>query len=86
MLTSEEEVELSGLGNAMSTVVNVAEIMKQDDCCEVTKITTSTVSVESHNGKKTAQRRLQIFVKKGTKFTPPPPRQERKPAEEAPQN
>eukprot|EP00274_Cyanoptyche_gloeocystis_P001665 CAMPEP_0196662610 /NCGR_PEP_ID=MMETSP1086-20130531/49540_1 /TAXON_ID=77921 /ORGANISM="Cyanoptyche gloeocystis , Strain SAG4.97" /LENGTH=96 /DNA_ID=CAMNT_0041998095 /DNA_START=122 /DNA_END=409 /DNA_ORIENTATION=+ len=48
-LRTEEEVELSALGNAISTVVTIAEILKENGLVDVTKINTSTVDMNETN-------------------------------------
>mmetsp|Transcript_6658 Transcript_6658/g.10371 ORF Transcript_6658/g.10371 Transcript_6658/m.10371 type:complete len:139 (-) Transcript_6658:385-801(-) len=81
-LRTEEEVELSALGNAISTVVTIAEILKENNLAVVSKINTTTVDMgdTSNNRYRPVQKaKIQINLKKSERFfelvdAPPPPR------------
>jgi DNA-binding protein len=69
-LQSEETVELSGLGNAINTVVSCAEILKTTGFAVVKKIETSSVQMPSQkeSDKTISKAKIQIFVSKATNF------------------
>ena len=66
-LQTEETIELSGLGTAINTVVSCAEILKNSEIAEITKIETSTTQVGSNSSNFT-KAKIQVFLKKGAKF------------------
>jgi len=64
-LKDQEEVELSGLGYAITTVVTIAEILKNQGVAEVRKINTSTMDVKE---KPISKAKIQITLVKSPKF------------------
>jgi len=62
----ESEVELSGLGNAINTVVTCVEILKNAKLVEVKKIETNSVQVG--NNARRLKPKLQVFVVKSKDF------------------
>merc|ERR1711959_35200 len=68
LLATNDEVELSGIGTAMNSVVSVAEIMSSSCVAEKTRVRTSTHESEEGRGNK---RRLQIWIKRGPEYTVP---------------
>lgn len=69
-LVSEETVELSGLGNAINTVVSCAEILKTSGFAVIKKIETSSVQMPSgkDDGKNISKAKIQIFISKAKDF------------------
>eukprot|EP01027_Heterolobosea_sp_BB2_P003082 GEZU01004664.1.p1 GENE.GEZU01004664.1~~GEZU01004664.1.p1 ORF type:complete len:140 (-),score=69.05 GEZU01004664.1:161-580(-) len=68
-LAKEPVVELSGLGNAINTVVSCAEILKNSNVAVVNKIETSTVEVSGEGRQRPIQKaKIQIFLSKSDKF------------------
>ena len=64
-LKENNEIELSGLGNAINNVVSCAEILKNNGFATVKKIETSLVDVESQTRSKPIQKaKIQIFLNK----------------------
>ena len=68
ILQNENTIELSGLGTAINTVVNCAEILKNQGAVEVTKIETSTAQVGKGNSSQFNKAKIQITLKKSPKF------------------
>mmetsp|Transcript_41529 Transcript_41529/g.163409 ORF Transcript_41529/g.163409 Transcript_41529/m.163409 type:complete len:144 (-) Transcript_41529:52-483(-) len=69
LLHDEEEVELSGLGMAVSTTVTIAGILKNSGHVEVAKIETSLVGEKKPRGSKRYWKpKIQIWIKKTEKF------------------
>ncbi|KAL0484789.1 hypothetical protein AKO1_003691 [Acrasis kona] len=68
-LTSQDEIELSGLGNAIITVVSCSEILKSGGFVEIRKIQTSTVDTKA-DGEETSypKAKIQIWLKKTANF------------------
>jgi DNA-binding protein len=66
-LQKENEVELSGLGNAITTVVSCAEILKNNEYVVINKIQTSSVDVTGRNSN-VKKPKIQIFISKAPKF------------------
>eukprot|EP01010_Urceolus_cornutus_P001239 NODE_1764_length_764_cov_470.749650_g1371_i0.p1 GENE.NODE_1764_length_764_cov_470.749650_g1371_i0~~NODE_1764_length_764_cov_470.749650_g1371_i0.p1 ORF type:complete len:147 (+),score=33.08 NODE_1764_length_764_cov_470.749650_g1371_i0:102-542(+) len=62
----EAEVELSGLGMAINSVVSCAEILKNQKLVAVTKISTSLSEVQEWRQANVPK--LQVFVKKSPQF------------------
>eukprot|EP00741_Cyanophora_paradoxa_P025563 tig00000383_g24668.t1 len=68
-LRTEEEVELSALGNAISTVVTIAEILKEGGLITVSKINTSTVDMTDPARYRPVQKaKISILVRKTPAF------------------
>ncbi|KAI5057206.1 hypothetical protein GOP47_0027221 [Adiantum capillus-veneris] len=64
-----EEVELSALGMAISTVVTVVEILKNNGLAVVKKIYTSTIDIGDEMRGRTVQKpKMEITLKKSDKF------------------
>lgn len=68
ILQNEETADLSGLGTAINTVVNCAEILKNQGVVEITKIETSTAQVGKGNSSQFNKAKIQISLKKSPKF------------------
>jgi len=64
-LKQENEVELSGLGYAITTVVTISEILKNNGIAEVKKIITSTMDVRD---RPTQKAKIQIILEKSKDF------------------
>jgi len=64
-LKDQEEVELSGLGYAITTVVTIAEILKTQGIASVKKLGTSTMDTQDRPAGKA---KIQITVVKTPKF------------------
>ncbi|KAJ8560042.1 hypothetical protein K7X08_004100 [Anisodus acutangulus] len=63
------EVELSALGMAISTVVSIAEILKNNGMATEKKITTSTVDVkEDMRGRPVQKAKIEIVLGKTVNF------------------
>ncbi|KAH7435997.1 hypothetical protein KP509_06G088300 [Ceratopteris richardii] len=63
------EVELSALGMAISTVVTVVEILKNNGLAVVKKIYTSTIDIGDEMRGRTVQKpKMEITMKKSDKF------------------
>ncbi|KAH7331095.1 hypothetical protein KP509_20G014500 [Ceratopteris richardii] len=63
------EVELSALGMAISTVVTVVEILKNNGLAVVKKIYTSTIDIRDEMRGRTVQKpKMEITVEKSDKF------------------
>lgn len=62
---NEPDVELSGLGNAIQTVVTCVEILKNADLVTVTKIESSSVQIGQN---KRLKPKIQVFVVKSKNF------------------
>jgi DNA-binding protein Alba len=67
-LTNQDEIELSGLGSAINTVVSVAEIIKNSKLADITHIQTSTVEVKNEEGTLTPKAKIQVWLKKSKDF------------------
>eukprot|EP00250_Pteridium_aquilinum_P033067 c5167_g1_i1 orf=174-569(+) len=64
-----EEVELSALGMAISTVVTVVEILKNNGLAVVKKIYTSTIDIGDEMRGRTVQKpKMEITLRKSDKF------------------
>ncbi|KAI5058927.1 hypothetical protein GOP47_0025246 [Adiantum capillus-veneris] len=64
-----EEVELSALGMAISTVVTVVEILKNNGLASVKKIYTSTIDIGDEARGQTVQKaKMEIIVTKSNQF------------------
>ena len=64
-----EEVELSALGVAISTVVNVMEILKNNGLVIVKKIYTSTIDIgDEMRGRMVQKPKMEITLKKSYNF------------------
>jgi len=64
-LKDQEEVELSGLGYAITTVVTIAEILKNQGIASVKKLGTSTMDAQDRPAGKA---KIQITLVKTPKF------------------
>ncbi|KAH1114228.1 hypothetical protein J1N35_007606 [Gossypium stocksii] len=63
------EVELSALGMAISTVVSIAEILKNNGLAVEKKIMTSTVDMREESGGRPVQKaKIEILLGKSEKF------------------
>lgn len=68
-LSSNEDVELSGLGSAISIAVTAAEYLRQQGFAGIKSISTSTVSTPtSSEGPKTPKPKIVIVVSRSEKF------------------
>jgi len=69
-LQDEETVELSGLGNAINTVVSCGEILKSSGAAVIKKIETSSVQIQStkQNNRTVLKAKIQIFVSKSKDY------------------
>jgi len=69
-LADEEVVELSGLGNAINTVVSCAEILKNSGAAIIKKIETSSVQMPSgrQTNRTVSKAKIQVFVSKSKDF------------------
>ncbi|KAK4481196.1 hypothetical protein RD792_012078 [Penstemon davidsonii] len=68
-MQQHEEVELSALGMAISTVVSVAEILKNNGFAVEKKITTSTVEIRDESrGRPISKAKIEIVLGKTDKF------------------
>ncbi|VFR00725.1 unnamed protein product [Cuscuta campestris] len=68
-MQQHNEVELSGLGMAISTVVSISEILKNDGLALEKKITTSTVDVrDDSRGRPITKAKIEIVLGKSDKF------------------
>lgn len=64
----QETVELSAIGNAITSVVSVAEILKKQNLVEVTKIETSLIEIQGRNERNATVAKLLVVVKKSAQF------------------
>ncbi|GER37065.1 alba DNA/RNA-binding protein [Striga asiatica] len=68
-MQQHSEVELSALGMAISTVVSVAEILKNNGFAVEKKITTSTVEIRDESrGRPISKAKIEIVLGKTEKF------------------
>jgi len=69
-LQDEETVELSGLGNAINTVVSCSEILKSSGAALIKKIETSSVQIQStkQQNRTVSKAKIQIFVSKSKDY------------------
>ncbi|KAK6124806.1 hypothetical protein DH2020_041451 [Rehmannia glutinosa] len=68
-MQQHNEVELSALGMAISTVVSVAEILKNNGFAGEKKITTSTVEIRDESrGRPISKAKIEIVLGKTEKF------------------
>eukprot|EP00252_Welwitschia_mirabilis_P017785 TRINITY_DN394_c0_g1_i1.p1 TRINITY_DN394_c0_g1~~TRINITY_DN394_c0_g1_i1.p1 ORF type:complete len:136 (+),score=45.62 TRINITY_DN394_c0_g1_i1:235-642(+) len=68
-LKNHDEVELSGLGMAISTVVTVAEILKNNGLAVERKIMTSTVDMKDETRSRPIQKaKIEILLTKSHNF------------------
>ncbi|KAK1862377.1 hypothetical protein I4F81_004951 [Pyropia yezoensis] len=63
-LVNEEEVELSGLGLAVTTVVTVAEILKSSGYVDIVRIETSLVDMREEGRSTLPKAKIQIWIRK----------------------
>eukprot|EP01005_Ploeotia_sp_CARIB1_P001779 NODE_688_length_671_cov_333.840074_g679_i0.p1 GENE.NODE_688_length_671_cov_333.840074_g679_i0~~NODE_688_length_671_cov_333.840074_g679_i0.p1 ORF type:complete len:144 (-),score=51.10 NODE_688_length_671_cov_333.840074_g679_i0:240-623(-) len=63
-----EEVEISGLGNAITATVSTVEVLKKQKMVEVTRTKTSLTSIETRNSRQATVPKLQVWVKKSADF------------------
>lgn len=68
-LLNEDEVELSGLGLAVTTVVTVAEILKNSGHVIITRIQTSLVDMQADGRGNTPKAKIQIWIRKSENFS-----------------
>lgn len=68
-LLNEDEVELSGLGLAVATVVTVAEILKNSGHVIITRIQTSLVDTQADGRGGIPKAKIQIWIKKSETFS-----------------
>jgi len=61
-------VELSAIGNAITSVVSVAEILKKQNLVEVTKVETSLIEIQGRNERNATVAKLLVVVKKSAQF------------------
>eukprot|EP00026_Physarum_polycephalum_P011736 Phypoly_transcript_11978.p1 GENE.Phypoly_transcript_11978~~Phypoly_transcript_11978.p1 ORF type:complete len:117 (+),score=28.61 Phypoly_transcript_11978:444-794(+) len=64
-LKDQEDVELSGLGYAITTVVTIAEILKNQGIASVKKINTSTMDIKE---RPVSKAKIEITLIKTPKF------------------
>ncbi|KAL2461033.1 Alba DNA/RNA-binding protein [Abeliophyllum distichum] len=70
-LQQHTEIELSALGMAITTVVTIAEILKNNGFAIEKKILTSTVGMKDEaKGRLVQKARIEIVLEKGEKFEP----------------
>ncbi|KMZ55980.1 Uncharacterized protein ZOSMA_9G00830 [Zostera marina] len=63
------DVELSALGMAISTVVTIAEILKNNGLAVERRITTSTIDIRDESrGHPITKAKIEIFLRKTEKF------------------
>ncbi|KAL8497948.1 hypothetical protein ACS0TY_021339 [Phlomoides rotata] len=68
-MQQHNEVELSALGMAISTVVSIAEILKNNGFAVERKITTSTVEIrDDSRGRPISKAKIEIVLGKTEKF------------------
>ncbi|CAA3008170.1 uncharacterized protein At2g34160-like [Olea europaea subsp. europaea] len=68
-LQQNTEIELSALGLAITTVVTVAEILKNSGFANAKRILTSTVRMKDEaKGRLVQKARIEIVLEKGEKF------------------
>ncbi|KAL7152526.1 hypothetical protein ABFS83_04G104000 [Erythranthe nasuta] len=68
-LQQNDEVELSALGMAISTVVSIAEILKNNGFAVEKKITTSTVEIKDDSrGRPVQKAKIEIVLGKTANF------------------
>ncbi|KAL6563189.1 hypothetical protein OROHE_005776 [Orobanche hederae] len=68
-IQQHNEVELSALGMAISTVVSIAEILKNNGFAVEKKITTSTVEIrDDSRGRPIQKAKIEIVLEKTAKF------------------
>ncbi|EYU23047.1 hypothetical protein ABFS83_11G046200 [Erythranthe nasuta] len=68
-MQQHNEVELSALGMAISTVVSIAEILKNNGFAVEKKITTSTVEIRDEaRGRPISKAKIEIVLGKTEKF------------------
>lgn len=68
-LKNHEEVELSGLGMAIATVVTVAEILKNNGLAVEKRILTSTVDMKDETRSRPIQKaKIEIILRKSHNF------------------
>eukprot|EP00762_Andalucia_godoyi_P000853 ANDGO_03705.mRNA.1 Uncharacterized protein At2g34160 len=60
-LKSSADVELSGLGNAIKTVVSATEILKKNNVATVSKIETSSVDAKDEESSRKAKVTIRLF-------------------------
>eukprot|EP00179_Madagascaria_erythrocladioides_P009157 CAMPEP_0198314672 /NCGR_PEP_ID=MMETSP1450-20131203/5219_1 /TAXON_ID=753684 ORGANISM="Madagascaria erythrocladiodes, Strain CCMP3234" /NCGR_SAMPLE_ID=MMETSP1450 /ASSEMBLY_ACC=CAM_ASM_001115 /LENGTH=141 /DNA_ID=CAMNT_0044017741 /DNA_START=161 /DNA_END=586 /DNA_ORIENTATION=+ len=68
-LKSEEEVELSGLGLAVTTVITIAETLRMEEIAVIRRVETGLV--ETHDEAKerpVLKAKIQIWIAKGGRF------------------
>ncbi|GAV74192.1 Alba domain-containing protein [Cephalotus follicularis] len=68
-IQQHNEVELSALGMAITTVVTIAEILKNNGLATEKKVLTSTVGMKDKNKGRVVQKaKIEIVLKKSEKF------------------
>ncbi|GMI79183.1 hypothetical protein HRI_001587600 [Hibiscus trionum] len=68
-IQQHDEVELSALGMAITTVVTIAEILKNNGLAIEKKVSTSTVSMKDENkGRVVLKAKIEIVLGKSDKF------------------
>ncbi|KAJ7978129.1 Alba DNA/RNA-binding protein [Quillaja saponaria] len=68
-IQQHNEVELSALGKAITTVVTIAEILKNNGLAIEKKVLTSTVSMkDENNGRLVPKAKIEIVLGKSEKF------------------
>ncbi|KAK8633913.1 hypothetical protein V6N13_014747 [Hibiscus sabdariffa] len=68
-IQQHNEVELSALGMAITTVVTIAEILKNNGLAIEKKVSTSTVSMKDENkGRVVLKAKIEIMLGKSDKF------------------
>ncbi|GMI65201.1 hypothetical protein HRI_000189400 [Hibiscus trionum] len=68
-IQQHNEVELSALGMAITTVVTIAEILKNNGLAIEKKVSTSTVSMKDENkGRVVLKAKIEIVLGKSDKF------------------
>ncbi|XRB16576.1 hypothetical protein RI054_13g64200 [Pseudoscourfieldia marina] len=68
LLSINGQVDLSALGLATSTVVTVAEILKNNGLAETKRIQTSVVDVTLDNGRTVQKAKVEIALDKSANF------------------
>ncbi|XP_022720045.1 uncharacterized protein At2g34160-like isoform X2 [Durio zibethinus] len=68
-IQQHDEVELSALGMAITTVVTIAEILKNNGLAIEKKVLTSTVGMKDENKGRVVQKaKIEIVLRKSEKF------------------
>ncbi|KAK4798276.1 hypothetical protein SAY86_030602 [Trapa natans] len=72
-IQQHNEVELSALGMAITTVVTIAEILKNNGVATEKKVLTSSIGMKDENrGRMIQKAKIEIVLGKSEKFNTPP--------------